>query len=208
MSPMVELGGKRSDQNEEIDLKGLTSEKSRTFIAFGIHWDAKVRRQSLGGKKSKLHSWVNFNRTLQHVEQQYAAPCREVQIPDVFSFTSDGSQNKEVDTRIGKANAALRELHRCVLLKRDPSNTAKLSVLHQVWQKLDFLRRVHWVTLHDEVSSCEIRRALNVEPLLRIRRSQPQWFVHVITMLQEMLTRQFLLNTPTGTGPRGWSRGR
>jgi len=43
------------------------------------------------------------------------------------AFTSDGRQNKELDTRIGKANAVLRELYRAVVAKRELSNAAKLS---------------------------------------------------------------------------------
>ena len=33
--------------------------------------------------------------------------------------------------------------------------------------EMRFLRRVDDATLHDEVRSCEIRKTLNVEPLLR-----------------------------------------
>jgi len=43
-------------------------------------------------------------------------------------FTSDGKQNKEIDTQIGKANVVLNELYRCVVTKRKLSNTAKLLV--------------------------------------------------------------------------------
>jgi len=32
-------------------------------------------------------------------------------------FTSDGRQNREIDTRIGKANAVLCELYRSVVTK-------------------------------------------------------------------------------------------
>jgi len=41
-------------------------------------------------------------------------------------FKSDGSRNKEIDTRIGKANAILRELYCSVIAKREYSKTAKL----------------------------------------------------------------------------------
>jgi len=41
------------------------------------------------------------------------------------------------------------------------------------------LRRVHGVTLRDKVRGCEIRKTLNVEPLLRIQRSNLRWFGHV-----------------------------
>jgi len=34
-------------------------------------------------------------------------------------FTSDGRRNKEIDTRIGKTNAVLRELYRSVVAKRE-----------------------------------------------------------------------------------------
>jgi len=63
---------------------------------------------------------------------------------------------------------------------------------------MGFLRRVHGVTLRDKVRSCEIRKALNVEPLLRTERSQLRWFGHVPRMSQETL-----LATPTGKRPRG-----
>jgi len=44
------------------------------------------------------------------------------------AFTNDGERNEEIDPRIGKANAVLRELCRSVVAKRELSNTAKLSV--------------------------------------------------------------------------------
>jgi len=42
-------------------------------------------------------------------------------------FTSDGSRNKEIDTRTGKANAILRELYCSVVAKRELSKTWALS---------------------------------------------------------------------------------
>ena len=76
---------------------------------------------------------------------------------------------QEIDTRIGKDNAVLRELYRSVVTKRELSNTIKLSVFksiyvliltcgHESWgmteriliqvqaPNLGFLRRVHAVT--------------------------------------------------------------
>jgi len=43
-------------------------------------------------------------------------------------LTSDGRWNKEINTRIGKANAVQRELYRSVVTKLELSKTAKLSV--------------------------------------------------------------------------------
>jgi len=42
-------------------------------------------------------------------------------------FTSDGKRSKEIDTRIGKAKAVLRELNSSMVTKRELSNNAKLS---------------------------------------------------------------------------------
>jgi len=43
-------------------------------------------------------------------------------------FTSDKRRNREIDTRIGKANAILRELYRSVVTKWEHLNIVKLSV--------------------------------------------------------------------------------
>jgi len=48
-------------------------------------------------------------------------------------FTSDGRRSEEIDTRIGKANAFLRELHRSVAAKRELSSTANLSFFKSVF---------------------------------------------------------------------------
>jgi len=51
-------------------------------------------------------------------------------------FTSDGRQNEEIDTRIDKANAVLRELYRSVVIKREFSNAVKLSVFKSVFVQI------------------------------------------------------------------------
>jgi len=114
-------------------------------------------------------------------------------------FTSDGRRNKEIETRLGKENAVLRELYRSMVTKRDLSNTEKLLLLsvfvpilsYESWvmttrilsqalaAEMGYMRKVCSVTIRDKVRSCEIRKALNVEPLLRIKRSQLRWFGHV-----------------------------
>jgi len=52
--------------------------------------------------------------------------------------------------------------------------------------------------LCDKLRSCEIRRALNVELLLRTERSKPRYFCHVSGMPKERLASQVLLVKPTG----------
>jgi len=65
-----------------------------------------------------------------------------------------------------------------------------------------FLLRVHGVTLHDKVRSCEINITLNAEPLvLRIEISQLRWFSHVSRMSRNCLLRQVLLDTLKGKWP-------
>jgi len=61
------------------------------------------------------------------------------------AFTIDGRRNKQIDTRIGKANVFLRELYCSVVIKRKLSNTVKLSIFKSVFAPI--LTYVHesWV---------------------------------------------------------------
>ena len=124
----------------------------------------------------------------------------------------------------------LRELYPSVLTKRELAKTAKLPVFksvfvpilifdHESWvmtermlfqvqaAEMGFLRRVYDVTLRNKVRSCEIRKALKIESLLRIERSQIRWFGHEFTVSQDRLAMQALLATSTGDavvqGPGG-----
>ena len=55
------------------------------------------------------------------------------------------------------------------------------------------------VSLFNKVRSSEIRKPLNIEPLLlRIERSQLTWFGHVTKMPQERLPNKFYLRKQTG----------
>ena len=49
------------------------------------------------------------------------------------AFTSDGRQDEELDTRIGKASAVIRALHCSVVMKRELSKKAKLSIFKAVF---------------------------------------------------------------------------
>jgi len=82
-------------------------------------------------------------------ERQYTAAVKKVQIPRGGVYvTSDGVWSEEIDTRIGKGNAVLRELYRSVTIKRELSKTAKRSVFksacvailtygHEFWLKTE-----------------------------------------------------------------------
>ena len=49
------------------------------------------------------------------------------------AFTSDGRQDKELVTRIGKARAVMRSFHYSVVMKRELSKKAKLSIFKTVF---------------------------------------------------------------------------
>ena len=57
---------------------------------------------------------------------------REVKYLGV-AFTSDGRQHEELDTRIVKASAVMRALHYSVVMKRELSKKAKLSIFKAVF---------------------------------------------------------------------------
>ena len=137
-----------------------------------------------------------------------------------------------LDTRIGKASAVMRALHYSVVMKRELSKKAKLSIFkavfvpiltygHESWvmtermrsqvqaSEMRFLRRIEGVALFNKVRSSKIRKSLNIEPLLlRIERSQLRWFGHVSRMPQERLPKQALHAKANGRRPVGRPRTR
>ena len=67
-----------------------------------------------------------------------------------------------------------------------------------------FLQKIEGVTLFNKVRSSEIRKSLNIKPLLlRIERCQLRWFGHVSRMPQERLPKQALLAQANGRRPVG-----
>ena len=90
------------------------------------------------------------------------------------AFTSDGRQDKQLDTRIGKACAVMRALHSSIVMKRELLKKAKLSIFravfvpiltygHESWvmtkrvrsqvqaSKMRFLGKIEGVTLFNKV---------------------------------------------------------
>ena len=75
--------------------------------------------------------------------------------------------------------------------------------------KMRFLRRIEEVALFNKVRSSEIRKSLNIEPLLLLnKRSQLRWFGHVSRMPQERLPKQALHAKANGRRPVGRPRTR
>ena len=105
------------------------------------------------------------------------------------AFTSGGSQDEELDTQIGKASAVMRALHYSVAMKRELLKKEKLLIFKAVFvpiltyghessvitkkmrsqaqaSEMRFLRKIEGITLFNKVRSSEIRKSLNIEPLL------------------------------------------
>ena len=105
------------------------------------------------------------------------------------SFMIDGRQNSELDIRIGKTSAVIRQVHRSVVLKRELCTRARLSIFRSVYvpiltygrecwivnekvrsrvqaAEMGFLLRISGLTLLDKVKSADIRESVNIELLL------------------------------------------
>ncbi|KAK0139711.1 putative uncharacterized transposon-derived protein F52C9.6 [Merluccius polli] len=147
-------------------------------------------------------------------------------------FTSEGRMEREIDRRIGAASAVMRTLHGSVVVKRELSRKAKLSIYqsiyvpaltygHELWvmtertrsrvqaAEMSFLRRVAGLSLRDRVRSSVIREELGVDPLLlRVERSQMRWLGHLVRMPPGRLPGEVFRARPTGRRPRGRPRTR
>ena len=148
------------------------------------------------------------------------------------AFTSEGRQDEELDIRICMASSVTRALYYSVVIKRELSKRTNLSIFktvfvpiltygQELWlmtqrvrsqvqaSEIRFLRTIEGVTLLNKVRSSEIRKSLNIEPLLfRIVRSQLRWFGHVNRMPLERLPKQALLAKANGRRPFGRPRTR
>ncbi len=139
---------------------------------------------------------------------------------------------REIDRRIGAASAVMRLMYRSVVVKKELSRKAKLSIYrsiyvptltygHELWvmtertrsrikaAEMSFLRRVAGRSLRDRVRSSVTREELRVEPLLlHIERGQLRWLGHLFRMPPGRLPRKVFRARPTGRRPRGRPRTR
>ncbi|XP_056588515.1 uncharacterized protein LOC130408985 [Triplophysa dalaica] len=121
-------------------------------------------------------------------------------------FTSEGRMEREIDIRIGAASAVMRSLYRSVVMKKELSRKAKLSIYrsiyvptltygHELWvmtertrsqiqaAEMSLLRRVAGRSLRDRVRSSVTREELRVDPLLlHIEGGQLRWLGHLFRM--------------------------
>ncbi len=147
-------------------------------------------------------------------------------------FTSEGRMEREIDRRIGAASAVMRSMYRSVVVKKELSCKAKLSIYrsiyvptltygHELWvmtertrsriqaAEMSFLRRVAGRSLRDRVRSSVTREELRVEPLLlHIERGQLRWLGHLFRMPPGRLPGKVFQACPTGRRSRGRPRTR
>ncbi|KAL0194436.1 hypothetical protein M9458_012732, partial [Cirrhinus mrigala] len=126
-------------------------------------------------------------------------------LPQVEEF-NEGRMEREIDRRIGAASAVMRSLYQSVVVKKELSCKAKLSIYrsiyvptltygHELWvmterirsriqaAEMSFLRRVAGRSLRDRVRSSVTREELGVDPLLlHIERGQLRWLGHLFRM--------------------------
>ncbi|KAK3542618.1 hypothetical protein QTP86_031319, partial [Hemibagrus guttatus] len=147
-------------------------------------------------------------------------------------FTSEGRMDREIDRRIGAAAAIMRSMYRSVVVKKELSRKAKLSIYqsiyiptltydHELWvmtervrsriqaAEMSFLCRVAGRSLRDRVRSSVPREELGVNPLLlHIERGQLRWLGHLFRMPLGHLPGVVFRACPTGKRPRGRPRTR
>ncbi|KAK7881170.1 hypothetical protein WMY93_029579 [Mugilogobius chulae] len=147
-------------------------------------------------------------------------------------FTSEGRMEREIDRRIDAASAVMQSLYRTVVVKKELSRKAKLSIYrsiyvptltygHELWVmtertrsriqavEMSFLRRVAGRSLRDKVRSSVTREELGVEPLLlHVERGQLRWLGHLYRMPPGRLPGEVFRACPTGRRPRGRPRTR
>uniref|UniRef100_A0A8C6NNI1 Reverse transcriptase domain-containing protein n=1 Tax=Nothobranchius furzeri TaxID=105023 RepID=A0A8C6NNI1_NOTFU len=145
-------------------------------------------------------------------------------------FTSEGKLECEINRQIGAASALMWVVYRSVVVKRELSQMAKLSIYcsiyvptlnygHELWVvtertrlqiqavEMSFLRRVARLSLRDRVRSLVIREGLGVDPLLlHIKRSQLRWLGYLVRMSPGRLPGEVSRARPTIRRPKGRPR--
>ena len=142
-------------------------------------------------------------------------------------FTNEGEMEREIDRRIGAASAVMRTLKRSVVMKRELSQKAKLSIYRSIYiptltyghkllvvtermrsriqaAEMSFLHGVAGLSLSDRVRSSDIQKRLRIEPLfLCIERSELRWFRHLVRMPHGRLSGEAFWIWPSGRRPWG-----
>ena len=135
--------------------------------------------------------------------------------------TSDGKLEQEMNRRIGASSAIMRALLRSIVVKRELSQKAKLSIYwsifvptltcsHEIWivtermrsqiqaAEMGFLQKVAGLGLR-----IRGRELLNRAAAPPHRRSQLRWFGHLVGVLPGCFPLEVFRASPTGRKPWG-----
>ncbi|TWW60624.1 R2 Retrovirus-related Pol polyprotein from type I retrotransposable element [Takifugu flavidus] len=127
-------------------------------------------------------------------------------------FTSEGRMEREIDRRIGAASTVMRTLHRSVVVKRELSRKAKLSIYRSIFVPTLTYGHELWVMTErtrSRVQAAEMSFLRRVAGLsLRDRRSQMRWLGHLVRMPPGRLPGEVFRACPSGKRPPGRPRTR
>ncbi|PWA16488.1 hypothetical protein CCH79_00004565, partial [Gambusia affinis] len=133
-------------------------------------------------------------------------------------FTNGGRREREIDMQIGAVSAVKRALCRSVVVKRELSQKAKLSIYrsiyiptlifgHELWVMTERTKSRIQAAKLDGVRSSVIQEGLRVEPLLlHVERNQLRWLGHLVRMPPGRLPGEVFWARPTGRRPQGRPR--
>ena len=94
------------------------------------------------GNKSCKRLWPHPKPS---IKRCFVIYCNRWRSSVPLGLYSDGRQNNETDTRIGKSDAVLRAFYRSVVTKWELSNSAKLSVFKSVFVLIIIYGHESWV---------------------------------------------------------------
>ncbi|TWW62415.1 hypothetical protein D4764_04G0010620 [Takifugu flavidus] len=183
------------------------------------------------GYLKALDVWISTSKSESMVLTRKKVECllrvREEVLPRVeefkylrILFMSESRMERKMDRWIGAASAVMRVLNRTVMVKKELSWKAKLSIYqsifvpdHELWvtersrvqaAEMSFLHRVAGLSLRDRVRSSAIWEELRVELLLlRVERSQMRWLGHLVRMPPGRLPGEAFRACPSVRRPPG-----
>ena len=145
-------------------------------------------------------------------------------------ISSDGSMEKEAETRIGSAARVIGRMNEIVLRRKELSRNTKLKVLNVVimpilmygcetWSlskqqlsrvqatQMNALRRIEGVCRLNRVRNVDIREKLQQEGVLDVVKSrQEKWKARLENMSMERTTKKIFDGEMQGKRPRGRPR--
>ncbi|TWW64134.1 hypothetical protein D4764_03G0011420 [Takifugu flavidus] len=180
--------------DDVVLLASSAHDLQRSLDRFAAMCELAGMRISTSKSEAMVLNWKKVE-CLFRVKEETLPQVEEVKYLGVL-FMSEGRMEQEIYRWIGATSAVMRTLHRSVVVKRELSQKAKLSIYrsifvptltygHELWvmtertrsrvqaAEMSFLRRVAGLSLRDRLRGSAIREELGVESLfLRVERSR------------------------------------